>query len=238
MATPQAERVPRTVSIVPLVRGEIERLIGSGELVGGARINESALAVRLGISRGPIREACRELAHTGLLRVELNRGFFVREVGTKHALDIYDLRVTLFGMAGQLAARVISIRQLAELAAQVAAMDRAIAAHDLGVYYPLNVQFHQCVIEAADNFKLAQLWPVLEAELHLFRRRGLVQGGSIEASNEEHRALLDALRAGDAAAAGRLAERHIQAGRGRFLRSLDQEATPQNTERERLPRLS
>jgi DNA-binding GntR family transcriptional regulator len=221
MAPKQAERVPRTASIVPLVRREIERLIGCGELAGGARINESALALRLGISRGPIREACRELANTGLLQAELNRGFFVHEVSTKKALDIYDLRATLFGMAATLAARVIESRQLHELTAQVEAMASAIAAHDLATYYPLNVEFHQRIIEAADNYKLAQLWPLLEAELHLFRRRGLVQGGSMESSNEEHRAILAALRAGDDVLAGRLAERHILAGKGRFLRSLD-----------------
>ena len=62
MAAKQAEHVPRTASIVPLVRREIERLIGCGDLVGGARLNASALALRLGISRGPIREAYRELA--------------------------------------------------------------------------------------------------------------------------------------------------------------------------------
>jgi DNA-binding GntR family transcriptional regulator len=221
MAPRQTERVPRTASIVPLVRHEIERLIGCGALVGGARINESALALRLGISRGPIREACRELANTGLLQAELNRGFFVHEVNTKQALDIYDLRASLFGMAGRLAARVIDARQLSALAAQVEAMTQAMAAQDLATYYPLNVAFHQSLIEAADNYKLAQLWPLLEAELHLFRRRGLVQGGSMETSNEEHRALLEALRAGDDALAGRLAERHILAGKGRFLRSLD-----------------
>ena len=220
MASTETERVPRTASFVPLVRREIERLIGCGQLVGGTRINESALALRLGISRGPIREACRELAHTGLLRAELNRGFFVHEVSTKQALDIYDLRATLFGMAGKLAARVIDSRQLKELAALVEAMDRALAEHNLATYYPLNVEFHRSVIEAADNYKLAQLWPLLEAELHLFRRRGLVQGGSMETSNEEHRALFEALRAGDDTVSGRLAERHILAGKGRFLRSL------------------
>src|ERR1700686_1931986 len=118
-------RIPRTLSIVPSVREEIERLIGAGELLGGARINESVLAVKLGVSRGPIREACRELEHTGLLRSELNRGFFVREISTKQALDIYDLRVTMFGMAGRLAATVISSRQISELSELVDAMDRA-----------------------------------------------------------------------------------------------------------------
>ncbi|MFD2031631.1 GntR family transcriptional regulator [Ancylobacter dichloromethanicus] len=51
-------------------------MIGTGELTGGTRVNESTLALRLGISRGPVREACRALEQIGLLRSELNRGFF------------------------------------------------------------------------------------------------------------------------------------------------------------------
>jgi DNA-binding GntR family transcriptional regulator len=219
--TAAAARIPRTLSIVPSVREEIERQIGAGKLLGGARINESVLAVKLGVSRGPIREACRELEHTGLLRSELNRGFFVREISTKQALDIYDLRITLFGMAGRLAATVISSRQVSELSELVDAMDRAVKALDIAAFYPLNVRFHQCLVDFAGNSKLSQLWPLLEAELHLFRLRGLVLPGSMDTSNEEHRSILEAVRSGQDAVARRLAERHIAAGRARFLRSLD-----------------
>ena len=219
-------RIPRLLSIVPSVREEIERLIGAGELLGGARINESVLALKLGVSRGPIREACRELERTGLLRSELNRGFFVREITTKQALDIYDLRVTMFGMAGRLAASVINSRQIEELSKLVDGMDGAAKANDVAAFYPLNVHFHQCLVDFSDNHKLSQLWPLLEAELHLFRRRGLVVPGSMETSNDEHRAILEAVRTGQDAMACRLAERHIAAGKARFLRTIDQNYGP------------
>ncbi len=215
------ERIPRSASFVGSVRQEIERLIGIGELTGGARINESTLALRLGISRGPIREACRELVNTGLLRIEPNRGFFVREISTKQALDIYDLRAVIFAMAARLCAAVINSRQLAELSELVDKMDAAVQKNDIGTFYPLNVLFHQRLVDFADNHKISQLWPLLEAELHLFRRRGLVLHGSLETSNDEHRSILEALRSGRDLAVGRLAERHIRAGRARFLRSLD-----------------
>jgi DNA-binding GntR family transcriptional regulator len=221
-----AARTPRLLSIVPPVREEIERLIGAGELLGGARINESALALKLGVSRGPIREACRELERTGLLRSELNRGFFVREITAKQALDIYDLRVTMFGMAGRLAASVINSRQIGELSQLVDGMDRAAKDKDIATFYPLNIRFHQCLVDFSDNHKLSQLWPLLEAELHLFRRRGLVVQGSMDTSNDEHRAILEAVRTGQDAMAGRLAERHIAAGKARFLRTMDQNHPP------------
>jgi DNA-binding GntR family transcriptional regulator len=213
-------RIPRTLSIVSSVREEVERLVGAGELLGGARINESILALKLGVSRGPIREACRELERTGLLRSELNRGFFVREITAKQALDIYDLRITMFGMAGRLAATVISSRQINELAELVDRMDVATKTQDIATFYPLNIRFHQCLVDFSDNHKLSQLWPLLEAELHLFRRRGLVLPGAMDMSNDDHRSILEAVRTGQDGIACRLAERHIAAGKVRFLRSL------------------
>ena len=195
-------------------------MIAAAELQGGDRINESALALKLGMSRGPIREACRTMEQTGVLRSALNRGFFVREISLREALDIYDVRSKLSGMAGRLAAANASSAQLAELESIVIRMDAALEAGDIGAYYPLNVEFHTLLIACADNHKLNQLWPTLESELHLFRRRGLVLPGSMRASNHEHRMIVAALKAGDGDTAERLVAEHILAGKARLLRSI------------------
>ncbi|MCK0208932.1 FCD domain-containing protein [Starkeya koreensis] len=217
-------RTPRTASFVPVIQREIERMIGTGELTSGTRINESTLALRLGISRGPVREACRALEQIGLLRSELNRGFFVREVSTKEALDLYDIRAGLFGTAGRLAAAIVTTVQLRDLEELIARMDAAIEAPDIATFYQLNNEFHRHVVVASDNAKLIELYPLLEAELHLFRRRGLVLPGSMRTSNDEHKAILDALRQSDGTGAARLLERHILAGKARFLRTLEDDS--------------
>jgi DNA-binding GntR family transcriptional regulator len=67
-------------SLTSAVQAEIERLILCGELSPGAKLTEAALAERLGVSRGPIREAFRSLEETGLVRLEKNRGVFVRSI--------------------------------------------------------------------------------------------------------------------------------------------------------------
>jgi DNA-binding GntR family transcriptional regulator len=206
---------------VPLVQDEIERMIAAGEVQGGDRINESALAVRLAVSRGPIREACRMLERIGLLRSELNRGFFVREVSLKEALDLYDVRASLFGLAGRLLATSISAVQLFELDDLVSRMDEAAAISSITDFYPLNLRFHRRIIDFADNYKLSMMLPSLEAELHLFRTRGLIRPGAMSVSNAEHRSIVKALAAGDVTAAQRLLERHINAGKARFLKSVD-----------------
>ena len=206
---------PRTESFVPAVQREMERMIAAGELAGGDRINESVLAIKLGISRGPVREACRALEHTGLLRSEINRGFFVREISTREALDIYDMRASLSALVGRLAAAQVTSAQLNELENLVDRMDEAVERDDLATFYPLNVEFHTRLVACADNHKLVQIWPSLEGELHLFRRRGLLLPGSLRKSQ------LSAPGHG----CRRCAPAHCRDGKARLLRAIASEAS-------------
>src|SRR5690606_18467522 len=93
----------RLESSVAAIKAELERMITAGEVQAGDRINESHIATLHSVSRGPVREACRLLERVGLLKSVMNKGFYVRSLSAKEALDIYDLRIVLFGMAGRLA---------------------------------------------------------------------------------------------------------------------------------------
>src|ERR1700759_5781006 len=87
--------------LTELVRDEIIRMIETGTLAPGVWVNEADLAARLGVSRAPIREACRGLEQTGLLNFVVNRGAFVRELDRTEAAELYDLRSALFALAGR-----------------------------------------------------------------------------------------------------------------------------------------
>jgi DNA-binding GntR family transcriptional regulator len=78
-----------------LLEREIERVILGGEYGPGDRINEKELALRFGISRGPVREALRTLEATGLVEQVPNRGVFVRQLSAAQADDIYEVRAAL-----------------------------------------------------------------------------------------------------------------------------------------------
>src|SRR3989442_6172037 len=67
-------------SLSMLVQKELERMILAGEIAVGAKLNEVALAERLGVSRGPVREAFRALEESGLVHLEKNRGVFGRQI--------------------------------------------------------------------------------------------------------------------------------------------------------------
>lgn len=214
-------RVLRTVSLTTALEREIESLILSGELPPGDRINEIHLAKRFGTSRGPIREATRSLEGKGLVEVIRNRGVFIRRLTLDEALEIYELRAALFGLAARLLAARMDDRLLDELTAQLQRMDEVAEERDFDIYYPLNLEFHRYVVESAGNATLASEYRAMVKKLHLFRARGLVQGGGLAVSNREHREIVDALASGDVERAHAAGWRHVERSKHRLLATLD-----------------
>ncbi len=217
----QTLRLLRSQSLASAVQEEIEQRILSGAIPAGARINENSLAAELGISRGPIREACRSLVQVGLLTVIVNRGFFVRSITHKDATDIYDVRASLMRLAGETLAKDINDAQLRVLRDLVEKMDRAEASDDFDAFFDLNRDFHDLIVDFADNDRLRALHEGLLKELHLYRRRSILHGGGMRHSNAEHKTILAALEARSSQRAGTALESHIQAGKQRFF-----DATP------------
>jgi DNA-binding GntR family transcriptional regulator len=194
-------------------------MIETGALAPGVWINEADLAVRLGVSRAPIREACRGLEQSGLLNFVVNRGAFVREIDRTEAAELYDLRSALFALAGRELAAIISEKQLKILADLLDDMDKAAADGNLDVYYPLNLLFHQTLLEFTGNRRLLQTYQSIIRELHLFRRKALVTRERMSDSNAEHRAIYAALRAKNPVAAASLMEAHVLNAKKRIFQT-------------------
>ena len=215
-AVPTVLQLVQSNSLPALVQAEIEQLILRGELAIGRRINESGLASRFGMSRGPIREALRALEESRLVRSEKNRGVFVREVSVAEADEIYDVREALDQLIGQRVAERASAEQLGELEAVVAEMDEATGTQDIKSYHALNLKFHDMLVDFAGNARLTETYRHLTKGLLLFRLRGLQDGGGFAVSNTEHKAVVAAIAAGDPARAGRLLRRHALESRARM----------------------
>lgn len=213
MAT--ALEILKSQSLTSLLKGEIERMILTGGFAAGARINENGLAARFGVSRGPVREACRALAELGLVELIPNRGVFIRRIELCEAEELYDVRSGLFGLAARLLTRVVTEAQLVTLESLLDRMDAT--AQSLDEYYPLNLQLHDLILEFTGNERLIAAYRQLVKELHLFRARGLVQGGGLAVSNAEHRDIVAALRARDSLRAFEAAYRHVEKGKSRML---------------------
>ena len=112
----------REHSLATLAQQELERRIISGEIAAGTKLNEVEVAAALGVSRGPVREAFSALSQAGLVRVEKNRGVFVRQVSIEEANEFYEVRAALEGLIGKLAARRISIDEIEQLRSVVRRM--------------------------------------------------------------------------------------------------------------------
>lgn len=222
----------RSSSLTVIVQREVERMIVSGDLEAGERINEQHLATRLGVSRGPVREALRALERAGLVQSVVNLGTFVRKVGIDEAAEMYDMRAVIFGFAcARLAAQATEAQKPA-LQDLVAEMESAIAAGDSSQYYRLNLRFHDLIMDFAGHQRAGQIYQSLVREGHLFRQRSLQPVASMQESNAEHAAMLDAILAGDADAARRAAEEHHFGGKRRWLATM----TPRDAETGGQPR--
>ena len=207
-------------SLPMLVAREVERMILAGELSVGERVNESQLAARFRVSRGPVREALRGLEESGLLRLEKNRGVFVREISLAEADEIYDLREALDELVGRRLAKRFDDAARKAVHALLVEMDGASAKGDAAQYHMLNLRFHDLLVEATGNAKLISTYRRLIKELHLFRLKGLTAGGGLPVSNDEHRVIVKAIESGDAEVAGRRMRDHVRASRKRMHKGI------------------
>ncbi|HSH89207.1 MAG TPA: phosphonate utilization associated transcriptional regulator, partial [Ramlibacter sp.] len=175
------------------------------------------LAQKMGVSRGPVREAFRMLEEAGLVRNEKNRGVFVRDIPIDEAVEIFDLRATMDELVGRKLASDITPAQLKEVKALVDAMEKAVKADDAYNYHLLNLKFHDRLVEMAGNRKLTAIYRKLIKELSLFRRLNLTDGWLLPISAGEHRQILKAIASGDPEAAGRAMFDHVMDSKERTI---------------------
>lgn len=199
-----------------LVQRELERMILAGDLTTGSKLNEAAVAQMLGVSRGPVREAFRALEESGLVRLEKNRGVFVRQISAVEADEIYEVRAALDEWVGRRLAQTLDAAGVEELKRFVTQMENAAADGDVDRYHELNLAFHDRLIELTGNSKLLVTYRRLVNELHLFRKATLAQSGTLPISTREHRDIVDKIAAGNPVVAGRALYEHVMRSRDRM----------------------
>ncbi len=206
----------QSTSLTRLVAESVEKLILSGELAPGVKLNEVALAERLRVSRGPLREAFRTLEESGLIHQEKNRGAFVRVIALEEAADIYDVRSGLDAIAGRMLAKRITTEQLVILRALTNGM-LSVGALEIDRFHAMNLAFHDQIVTMVGNHTLSETYSKLVKQLTLFRKRNLLAPKAIPRFAEEHSAIVDLLEAGDAPGCAEALFAHAQGGRLRML---------------------
>jgi DNA-binding GntR family transcriptional regulator len=211
----------RAHTLTGVVQHEIERMILSGELKPGQRLNEKAVADKLSVSRGPVREACRALAELGLVYLIPQRGVFIQSVTRDDAVEVYDVRAGLTALSASLLAPVLTASMERQLDSYVGEMQEAAEKGDFSRFDHVNQEFHDFIVRSTGNSRLLRVYRAFVKEFHLFRVHGVVQSGALLESNEEHRQIVNALKSHNVDLSYETSFSHVSRGKERMLEALD-----------------
>jgi DNA-binding GntR family transcriptional regulator len=200
-----AKAGPRGQQVVEAVRTAII----SGRFEAGHRLIESALSAEFGTSRGPVREALRQLENEGLVMSFPYRGAVVLGVSDEEVQEVLiPIRLTLERYSFVLALEKLSEDDFAELGKQIWLMEQAGKANNLLKLVEADLAFHEIVISAAGQLHAVQIWRTISPRIRAYFYR-YERFRSFEETVEEHRVLLDALQTRDPATVLAQLERHI-----------------------------
>jgi DNA-binding GntR family transcriptional regulator len=197
-----------TTSLVDAAYRTMRVKILDNEWAPGHRALEQELALELGVSRTPVREALIRLAQEGLVEVVPRHGMRVLPVSAADMNEIYQLLGSLEATAAEMVAqRKPAARDIAPLEAASRAMDAALKTGDLDAWAQADERFHRHLVELCGNRLLAAT-VYNRARMFTLRLRPLPVH-----STREHRDLVRALRKGDAAVAREIHRAHRERGR-------------------------
>lgn len=180
--------------------------IEGGTYRPGDRLVESELAERFGVSRTPVREALQRLETQAML-VRDGRSLIVASLDHNQLAELYTVRAELEALAGRLAARHATPEEVRVLA-QMVEEDRQ-AKGDPEILARTNKRFHRQIHLASHNRYLVQQLDLVHRTMALMARTSLAAEGRSETALAEHARIVDAIAAGDGAAADRTLRQHI-----------------------------
>ena len=219
------DNIPLTGTRADSVFDQIRTAIVRGDLAPGSKINEPQLSKHFGISRGPLREAIRRLEGCKLVEITPNVGARVVSLDARQAVEIYEIREVLEGLACGLAAQQATAQDCKQLRALLAKHEREIESEDGKVYYQKegDLDFHYLIVALSGN---ARLFKLLCDELYHLLRLYRVQTSSqpsrpAQAFREHHR-IVDAIEDGDAELADLLMRRHIASAKATLMQQIDE----------------
>jgi DNA-binding GntR family transcriptional regulator len=203
-----------------LSRGEqtyrrLKDAIQSGDLKPGDRLLEAELAMRLGNSRTPVREALGRLESDGLVVREPNRGMIIAELDASMLAELYAVREVLEGTAAALAARHASENEVSTLR-QIVNRDRNLT-HDHALLAKNNRLFHDSLCRSAHNRYLLKTLNALHGSMSLVRGSLAFSEERIKLNIEQHQGIVAAIERQDSKTAEELARTHVRtAGKARL----------------------
>lgn len=218
-----AAALPKTSTLADSVFDLLRIAIVKGELPPGSKVNEPQLSKQYGISRGPLREAIRRLEGCKLVEIKPNVGAKVVSLNKEQAIEIYEIRESLEGLACRLAAARATAEDCEHLRRLLAKHEQQIESENYQIYYQKegDLDFHYLIVQLSGN---ARLFNLLCGELYHLLRLYRVQTSSepsrpVQAFKEHHQ-IVDALEQQDGELAELLMRRHIGSAKQTLINQL------------------
>lgn len=218
--------LPQVSTLADTVFSQIRTSIVKGELAPGSKVNEPQLSKQYGISRGPLREAIRRLEGCKLVEITPHVGAKVISLNSEQAIEIYEIRESLEGLACRLAAQKANEEDCSNLRDLLANHELQIQSENGRLYYQKegDLDFHYLIVQLSGNSRLFNL---LCDELYHLLRLYRVQTSSSPSrplqAFKEHHQIVDAIENGDGELAELLMRRHIASAKETLKHQLESE---------------
>jgi len=198
-------------SLVTVVLDTIRRRIFTGEFRPGQKINESEIAVNLGISRSPVREAFRILERDGLITTLPRKGSYITDISLQDLEELFEVRKILECYALDCIKKRTKT-STEKIQSMIEKLDRnLLKKHD-----PFSVisGFHYNLVELSNNSRLIELYKILAVSLRRYWMIYHIEKGQRDISLEHHQGIADILKKGDYTGTKTLLKKHIQYVKG------------------------
>jgi len=224
--------VGRLPAILPLLQARtlrdqayraLHQAISTGELAPGSRLIEAEISAALGISRGPVREAIRQLESEGLLVTRSHRDTHVVNLSGTDVAELYAVRAALEGFAAVSGLETLRADHLGAMEQELTGLDQAAQEQDWDRVAVLDLDWHRHIIMAANNSRLTALWTMSNGPLRVIFARvahAIYHPDEVQA---RHAALLAILRTAEPAIIEQEIRNHYRTTTSRFATLLDQD---------------
>ena len=184
----------------------------------GQRLVERELIEKLGVSKTPVREALARLKRDGLVEGTLHRSIVVSRILRKDAVEIYDLREILEGLAARGAAEKITPEKAKEIHSIIQLTEECIKKNNLKEYAPLDLQFHNLIGIISENERLCEMMQRLHYQIRILMSTSItLPGRGVRVSLNEHKKIVKEIVNRNPDLAEKMAKEHIKKTRKAVL---------------------
>jgi DNA-binding GntR family transcriptional regulator len=201
----------------------LKQAIIRGNMSPGEWLVESHIAVTLGISRTPVREAIHKLEREGLIDRQPRGGFTVLGLNRDDIEETFGIRAVLEGYAARLAALKHKKKELEPLEKKIEEFEKCLGKKQLNDLTQINTEFHDLLYALSKSPKLVHMINGLTDQIFRFRQIILKETKMAKVSNEDHKQMLDFIRKRDADDVEHLVRDHILRGQRMVLEEFDKQ---------------